>query len=711
MNYDMDKGCIKEIFELYGYVLQQETDEYLVYAAQHTMYPAVEIVRFPNARDEAIEHIKNEYSSQCYAVRLCDARNSIDIEEYLFNWFFQVKSANRSINLRYKEYTDAVLKSYGVDPKTSKPYKYIDIPYVQEIDLDDEKQGTIGKLIPSIIQNIKSTGPKLIIVEAAAGYGKTSTAMELLNNFSAVDSGIRPFYMELGKDRMAPTFYYLLISQIHKNFDVLLGDEIVYRNIRNGRIPLILDGFDELLSEDLDKGNISKATRKGYTMLSTLAELLTDNAKIILTSRKTAILSGQAFVEWYYRNFPENTDVSIIRYRLGFPLLESWIGHSRMKFIDSQLMDLNNPVILGYLSYLSDNEFIKECKSSTIVERYVEKLLERENIRQELNMTIDEQMIIFERLASGFAYSNITSDLRSSVKDDILLLSDEIISKHETSLKDALSIANTLTNHALLDRKTDNKLGFVNDFVLGIMLGNAMSRNDTTDISGYYSNMSDSFADKVITAASLCDNRKRESVWLRIRECCKSVHPDTLLKSDLFLMNQTMSDYNGYFFDGYKISGKIFGELGSSFQNCQFVNFVFEDCRFVFSRIKDCVFINCIFNKTKLEGDFSCNEFYTCKIDGEAWNNSSDVYDGEIDNENKTEKDAIIVLLSQYFQVGNNGRRMQLISHLRSQAKEPKEFKKLFSYLVHKGYIITNGDKSHITSDGIEYYLSFKSAK
>ena len=152
-------------------------------------------------------------------------------------------------------------------------------------------------IVSALRQELITDGAKLIIVEAPAGYGKTSTAMELLNSYSDVTSKVRPFYMELSLDRQAPTFYYLLISQINKTFNVLLGDTIVMHNIKEGRIPLIIDGFDELLNEDLDAGNSNFDRNKGKTMLETIADLLEGNAKIVLTTRKTAILSGPEFYE------------------------------------------------------------------------------------------------------------------------------------------------------------------------------------------------------------------------------------------------------------------------------------------------------------------------------------------------------------------------------------------------------------------------------
>lgn len=38
---------------------------------------------------------------------------------------------------------------------------------------------------------------------------------------------------------------------------------IVMHNIKEGRIPLIIDGFDELLNEDIDKANAAGDKNKG----------------------------------------------------------------------------------------------------------------------------------------------------------------------------------------------------------------------------------------------------------------------------------------------------------------------------------------------------------------------------------------------------------------------------------------------------------------
>ena len=78
----------------------------------------------------------------------------------------------------------------------------------------------------------------------------------------------------------------------------------------------------------------------------------------------------------------------------------------------------------------------------------------------------------------------------------------------------------------------------------------------------------------------------------------------------------------------------------------------------------------------------------------------------EIEQEVAIETDEITKMLSFYRLVGNSGRKMQLISKIREEYEDKKLFKKLFSQLVKDGYILTNGDKSHISNSGLEYLIT-----
>ena len=693
---------IKRIFERFEYDLLQETDEYLVYAAGHNLYLGVEIVSFIDIDSKIIKDLVGEYRAANYSVRLCPREDVEKIEDYLFDWFFQVELSNKKISIEYQNYANGVMQAYAIKGVEGREYKYITCPYSIERNNESTSSRNHGSIVPSLQKDIASKGIKFIIVEAPAGYGKTSTAMELLNSYADEKHGTRPFFMSLSKDRQAPTFYYLLVSQINKTFNVRLGDDLVIHYIKAGRIPLIIDGFDELLSEDLDKGDLSRATKKGITMLSTIAELLHDNAKIILTTRKTAVLSGQEFLDWYQRHFEGSSDVEFVRYKLELPQIEDWLDKKRVSRLTTHIQDISNPVLLGYLHYLSDTEFDRECKSEALIENYVNRLLEREIDRQNLPFTVEEQKLIFERLAAAYAYEDLTADTRNSIKDVILLMSSDLLEHYATLNKDSLHLANTLTNHALLDRKSENTIGFVNDFVMGVLLGYAMIDERDDLLPDYYKKMSPKFIEKVILSMSANARDKRELVWLQLLEKCALLTPELRFLADARLLHRTSGRYNNAFFDGYQLQNTSVGNSDSQFTDCHFVNIDFKEGEIEFDHLENCTFINCVFNRTKFHGNMEDCDFYECIRDGVAISNKEQEF-SEIDEVSCGDNDPYAEMLSHYVQKGGKGRRMQLISYLKKSYNDSKDFKKIFAVLCTKKYVVTNGDKSHITSLGMEY--------
>ncbi|MDD6076560.1 MAG: NACHT domain-containing protein [Bacteroidales bacterium] len=690
---------VKSLFDLYGYEIMDETSAYIVFAVKHSLYPGVDIVLLQPMIEQDLLKLQDEYSSQRFAVRVCRHDELDSIEEFLFDWFFQVKLTNKNIGVRYKEYSKAVLKSYGVKDN-SKPYSYVESPYTKEENVLETIRGQKNKLIESIYNDINQKGPTLIIVEAAAGYGKTSTAMELLKMYENEEHGIRPFYMELSKDRQAATFRYLLLSQMHREFNVLLDDNIVNHNIKNGRIPLIIDGFDELLSEDLDLGYVNKAKRRGETMLSTIADYLVNNAKIVLTTRKTAILSGQDFIDWYTKKL-QRDNVRVVRYSLDQPQVNDWLQPWQLNKLPDELNYILNPVILGYLHYLSDEDFLEECASSKIINSYITKLLTREMERQDLTISVNDQKIVFKRLASAFAYDDILSDSRSSIKGTILLLSNDLISHHVSATKDSNSIVNTLANHAVLDRKGNNNIGFVNDFVLGVFLGLSLLDEDKEELKGYCRDMTKNFIDKVLLAMSLADESSRDMVWIQLNEICRNLKGGIKLQADLMLQRKSMSNYKDETFDGNTYYNVSLGSNDSVFENCHFANMVFIDSHINLHFFKDCEFINCRFNNTSIDTSSSNADFIQCVLNGE---NIPMYIPSQADkNQETAEVDEWAKMLSLYTLIGFSGRKMQLISRIREEYEDKKLFKKVFGQLVKEKYILTNGDKSHISDSGWEY--------
>lgn len=707
----MDRKSIRRIFHLYGYKLLQESDNYYIFSDGHSMYPGVEIVCFDSYNKDELQSLKMEFSNQGYAVRICEPKDTEYIEDYLFNWFFRVEQSNNSIKERYRQYGDSVINSYGISDKEHEQYDYIDIPYKVEYDLEGTKMGDKGSLIPSIRKELDSKGPRLIIVEAAAGFGKTSTAMELLNSYADVKNNVRPFYMELYKDRQATVFRYLFLSQIHREFQVLMGDEIVNYNIEQGRIPLIIDGFDELLSEDLDRGNVKRAKRKGETMLSTIADLLRGNAKIVLTSRKTAILSGEEFMDWYQSKIGDNKEIHVSKYILDQPRLENWLDSQRLRLLGDKITGISNPVLLGYLRYLNQHDFISEAKSPNLIESYVKRLLEREMERQSLTITVKEQTHIFEKLAAAFAYEDITSDSRSNIKNNIELLCSDIIKHHVTNARDSQSIINTLTNHALLDRKINGTIGFVNDFVLGIFLGNAIIDETDETLKDFYKNISTNFLEKLTNAIAVSSENVRETVWMQLHDNCPNIPIEQRLLIDFRLMHRNMISYHHLSFDGLYIENVCMGETVETIEECHFINFQFVGGSINTNNVRNCTFINCTFNQVEMKGDNDTNDYFSCTRNGkEIKIETEEEVETYVAESLKTdfEIEEWIKMLSYYFQVDGHTRKMKMISMLKLEYNNNKTFKKVYSKLLSCGYIYVNGDKSHLTDSGATFYFTHK---
>lgn len=708
----IDKDQLINLFTRYEYELCDIADgKYAIFSSGTSMYPAVEIVILNGENSDEINQHKKIYSETGYAVRICNEKSIEDIEHYLFNWFFQVKESNHRISERYSSYTRSIMQAYVFQSinKEEKLYEYINIPYSLERDFDKEGEYQSG-LLDNIREDLCKSGPQLIIVEAGAGFGKTSTAYEILKDYEHVESNIRPFFMELSKDRIAPTFHYLLNSQIDANFKVRLGSDIVLYNIKRGYIPLIIDGFDELLSKDLDNGELEAKFNKVETMLSTIADLLQDQAKVILTTRKTAIFAGESFYEWYQQLKQKGCNFTISRYQLGNPSMIDWLPAHRIKQLPQNFEKISNPVILGYLRYLDDDEFSLAIDSSSLTQHYLNSILKREIERQDLPFNVQEQIKVLRRLAAFFAGFNSTAFNRTDIKETIRETSLPLLEAYATPKKDVKSLANALTNHAFLDRKGDTNIGFLNDFIFGTFLMYAIMEEDDNFYDVFFKDATYSILEKSILAASYFDPDIKNRFWNKLFAKC-AINSILAFWSDTLLTKRNAHSISGISLDGKYLDSVFLGSSGNSIENCSFSNMEFTRCVFDFNYIKDCAFINCSFQSCTKDGsNLSCG-FYGC-----TGPNITDFIDKPnvevpiieaIPMAEKSETEYLVNLLRLYYQVGGRTHRMRMISCIRENF-DATIFKKIFSIAENNGYIVTNGDKSFITQEGRTFFNNNK---
>lgn len=587
----MNKSEIKNIYELYGFALEKETDDIIVFTYSNGYFNNAEIICL---KEVNISKYKREYEEIGYSVSVIKTNDIERIHEKLFSGFFYIKSAKKKNKNEYNLYCKKQKENlFG------NKYEYLNCEYIVNNEIIE------SGVVDLIFEKLNSAGPQMIILEAAAGYGKTCTAYEILNKYADSEIQKVPLITELSRNRKANVFRYVLLSEIDRQFSSL-SSTVVEHEIRQGNVPLIIDGFDELLSKSIyseDDNNDSFEEVQG--MLDTISLLLSkdSNTKILITSRKSAIFTGDQFDEWI-----EDRDLAsyITRIELRPPKVKDWIGPEKTQILQKKNIEIeyiSNPILLSLLRF-SDTEYISKNSVNSIIDDYFSRLLERETERQSLYLSKEEQLDIMYRLAANFASLNISSEESEFIK---FLISEIISEDIETYIlrykkrffTDAEIIPNEdefimkLVHHALLDRTISgkNQIGFINDFFFGIFLGYALVKNYISDLK----NLDFKFIDLIATAFTINDMELRDEVITSIKPLINNYTSAQQLEISNKLFHENVLSYNDEYFsnilfcNGFKFSDEL------TFCNCIFSNCIFNNCIISNKSFRECQFYNCNF--------------------------------------------------------------------------------------------------------------------
>ena len=699
---------LNNLFHIYGYELKEVESTYQVYLLHHGMYYGAEIIMLDNFDSH---EISERYFKLGYSVKVQHFKTIEEVENYLFKGFFKTEYTALAIKHRYDEFAQKQMKQYA---SSKIKYEYINVPYAVS---SNENTGVLEhkSIIDSINEYVNKEGANLIIVEAAAGFGKTCTAFELYNSFSRFSDNAKPLFTELSRNREAKLFKYVLWSEIENEYQSSISNALVTYNIRRGRIPLIIDGFDELLTKNLDSGGLDSSDdfEQVETMLSTIGDLLQGNAKVILTSRKTAIFAGSEFYEWTEKY---NHKFEVVRFLLEKPNVKQWLRTDRYNIIRSKNIPLDyiaNPVLLTYLRNVDKEEFLALIEvPEKITQKYFEYLLDRERERQNLFIPYKEQMLIFENLARTFMAFNIKGEEREFVKEMIMEYNrQELIRYKELSPvpQSVEELADTLTNHALLDRIGNNdNIGFVNEFILGYILGNAIISGKDLQFKDYEILPIDLLEFSVL-AFQYSSHEEKKKLWNRLSPIKSMMDVSHSLQVDSILLKRIYGNYKQTGITSFSFVGTSFLEENCQFCDFSFIDISFDSCSFDIKAFKNVVFTGCSFKNCSVvserkESDevlifcYGCDDFSNgflksfigCKIDAYT-----------VEDHESLE----MQVLSKYFKVDGKSTKMRYISHLLEEFDESKkEAFKVFDKLRRDGYINTRGNNSFITQTGISYY-------
>lgn len=570
----------------YGYELKknQSTKEYRIYTLNKGVYFGADILYLDDELD--LQPVLKQLSEAGYACRLKKFKSIEDAENFLFESFFHSTQLSQRLQNKYQVFKQSQSNLLKVE------YEYIPVSYI----LENEEFKAKKNIITSVCNKLQEKGAQLIIIEAAAGFGKTCTSFEIVNNISLNIKALSPIFTELSRDRRAAIFKHILQDVIVNEFHSLLDEKLVIHEIQSGKIPLIIDGFDELLSKEQDKA--SSEFEQVETMLSTIGDLLKDDAKIILTGRKTAIFSGDSFNNWIDSS-PNEFIVS--RYLINPPKIENWLTKEKIELLETNkipIKEVSNPVLLAFLRSLDDDSFNSAIKNpDEIVNKYFDSILDREQERQQLNIEPSQQLTIFRNLAESMILFDITSDNKNWIKELIQDKSFDIIETARKSYPIAQrpsldELTNTLSNHALLDRKgKEENIGFINDFIFGTFIGQKIIEKDFKNVN----KISKHSIELASTAFQFQDEEKKLRLFSKLSEVDRFSNQEKLV-IEYLLRGKITEKYHNSTFNDISISN-ISIEVENQFLKSVFANCSFENVIFYNDSFNDTSFVNCTFHK------------------------------------------------------------------------------------------------------------------
>ena len=206
----IDIKKIDEAYKLYGFEVL-DVEGVKVYIYTQGRYFGVDI--FDYQHTNKAEEVRESYTILGYATAIKNYTTTEEVELDLFNSFFGAERFKQLISLRYKEFVD---KQKLALPESAK-YEYIQSAYssVKYDDsgyftFEDSKKG--DSVVDQVVNMVFQTNdkPLFVVIEAAAGFGKTCSSYELLHKINSRDQEIVPMYIELSRNREARIFKHIL---------------------------------------------------------------------------------------------------------------------------------------------------------------------------------------------------------------------------------------------------------------------------------------------------------------------------------------------------------------------------------------------------------------------------------------------------------------------------------------------------------------------
>jgi hypothetical protein len=593
-----DKRDLIEIYQRYGFE-KSDRGEVLVFTLKTGYFDNADIV--PLSPGANTGPAFDEFTKTGFACTVRRLLSPGQAEKQLFKGFFSVDSILARLQSDYERFTSSIVSAFSGDAQ----YSYINAPYLIN--------GQEGNSSPAeeVASRLENTKPTLFLIEAAAGFGKTCTAFELVSKLVKVGDYL-PLFSELARNRQAVIFRHILLDEIDRTFPVL-SSRLVQTEMKNGRVITILDGFDELLRKTEDGQDFENSE----PMLETIGEFLTGNAKIVLTTRRTVLFEGDAFHSWVEKH---EGAFELVRMKISEPRVEDWLSakrHEALSRAGIEVENIANPVLLSYLRCISDTDFSRVAlETHKLVEKYFEFMLEREQGRQDLRMDAVKQQSVLCSIAEDMIQYGYTSEQREYIVDHLLntnskLLDDVLLLYPPSQRPTKENLANKLASHALLDRSSrePNKIGFVNEFVFGHFIGMTILK------AKEWLNDDLRFIEPAVISYQPRSVPTKNELWQKIKNSADFLPISNRIEIAVRLKNEIPFDLIDDEASGLKFSGVRIGL--NSVTNFQFNDCTFHACVFDISHFQNVTFLNCRYFGCSIEGGQPNGQIYVFDCSGE----------------------------------------------------------------------------------------------
>ena len=227
-------------------------------------------------------------------------------------------------------------------------------------------------------------------------------------------------------------------------------------------------------------------------------------------------------------------------------------------------------------------------------------MLERERERQNLIITIEKQYEIFKNVARMLLEFDITVEskefFKEIIKDQNYKLLEYTRTLYSGQEKPTLdNLVDTLATHALLDRKgrDGSQIGFINDFVLGILIGEIICESTNDVIERDYSFY---MLDLACTAFRVQNRHNKVTLWEKVDAVKDNLQPVSIFNYDIILRECLVREYKDltiYDTTFYNISFENFEIKNTIFLSCYFKSCIINVNIFRGISFIDCTFDNC----------------------------------------------------------------------------------------------------------------------